>query len=157
MTYTIDQIVPHSGKMSLLDTLINYGDEYLEAGVTLHSHSMFATEQGVPAWIGIEYLAQAIGAFAGLQERLNGGEPKIGFLVGTRKYDTNVEWFALGSTLIIRAEREMVADNGLSVFQCDLSGTLPGETAASIWASARLNVYQPEDVEAYMKSLKASQ
>ena len=155
MSYTIDQLVPHSGRMSLLEQLLGYGDEHLEAGLTIHNDTVFVTEQGVPAWIGIEYLAQAIGAFAGLQERLNGGEPKIGFLVGTRKYDCNVEWFPKGAELRIRAEREMIADNGLSVFQCELTGRLPEDTEPSIHASARLNVYQPDDVAEYMNSVKA--
>ncbi|WP_315982756.1 hypothetical protein [Aliamphritea spongicola] len=67
--YSVSQLVPHSGKMSLLDEIIDYGDEWLEASVRIHAGAMFADDKGVPAWVGLEYLAQAVGAYAGLQER----------------------------------------------------------------------------------------
>jgi len=141
--YSVEQLVPHSGKMSLLSHISEYGDDWLKAQVHITPESMFADKKGVPAWVGLEYLAQAIGAFAGLQERRQGGVPKVGFLLGTRKYLCSADYFPLGVTLELLVEEEMQGENGLSVF----NGTL---TAPELDASARLNVFQPEDAEQFL-------
>ena len=142
--FELDELVPHSGKMSLLSRVIACGDDWLEAEVDIHAASLFAEPEGVPAWVGLEYLAQAIAAYAGYQERQHESSPKIGFLLGTRKYTVNKSWFAIGLTLSIRVEKEMVAENGLHVFRGQLSGH-------HIEAFANLNVFQPEDANEFIK------
>jgi predicted hotdog family 3-hydroxylacyl-ACP dehydratase len=142
--YQVSELVPHSGKMSLLTRISDYGDDWLEAEVDIDASSMFVEEQGVPAWVGVEYMAQTVAAFAGLQEKALGQHPKLGFLLGTRRYNVNVEWFPLGVTLTIRVVREMVAENGLHVFQTMLE-------ANQISAAASLNVFQPENAEQFIK------
>ena len=142
--YQIADLVPHSGSMSLLTRVTAYGEQWLEAEVEIHSDSMFVEEKGVPAWIGVEYLAQAIAAYAGLQQRQQSKTPKLGFLLGTRRYQCNTDWFAIGQTLSIRVECEMQAENGLHVFTCQLTG----EQAT---ASANLNVYQPDDASEFVE------
>lgn len=136
--YSVAELVPHSGKMSLLDNIVEYRDGWLRAEVSITADSMFADKQGVPAWIGLEYMAQAVGAYAGWQERLKGGPPKLGFLLGTRKYLCTTDYFAIGTKLIVTVQLEMEAANGLNVFQCVLQGE-------GVDASANLNVFQPDD------------
>jgi predicted hotdog family 3-hydroxylacyl-ACP dehydratase len=145
--YSVEQLVPHSGSMSLLTRIVAYGDDWLQAEVDIHAGSMFAEQKGVPAWVGIEYLAQAVAAFSGVEQRQAGGEPKLGFLLGTRRYETNTDWFPCGCTLNVRVQNEMVAENGLHVFM----GTLTGN---QIEATARLNVFQPDDVSQYLEGGK---
>lgn len=142
--YQIADLVPHSGSMSLLTRVTAYGEQWLEAEVDIHSDSMFVEEKGVPAWIGVEYLAQAIAAYAGLQQRQQSKTPKLGFLLGTRRYQCNTDWFATGQTLSIRVECEMQAENGLHVFNCQLTGE-------QVLASANLNVYQPDDASQFLE------
>lgn len=142
--FDVEDLVPHSGTMSLLSRITAYGEDWLEAEIDIHSASLFAEPQGVPAWVGLEYLAQAIAAYAGLQERKKHSPPKIGFLLGTRRYEVSSPYFSTGLTLTVRVQREMVAENGLHVFQGRLTGH-------QVEASANLNVYQPEDASAFMK------
>jgi predicted hotdog family 3-hydroxylacyl-ACP dehydratase len=142
--YGVQELVPHSGKMSLLDNIIAYGDDWLEAEVHISEDSMFAEAQGVPAWIGLEYMAQTIGAYSGLQERQNNLPPKLGFLVGTRKYLCSAHHFSFGQTIRVKVQRELQADNGLSVFSCSLE-------AQNISASANLNVFQPENADQFLE------
>lgn len=142
--YRVEELVPHSGKMSLLDSIVVHGDDWLHAEVKISKDSMFVEERGVPAWIGMEYMAQAIGAFAGLQERLGGGAPKLGFLLGTRKYICTTDFFPVGNTLSLKVTRELQGDNGLSVFQCMLQSD-------GIEATASLNVFQPEDADKFLQ------
>ena len=80
--YRVADLVPHSGRMSLLTSITDHDEDSLSAQVVITQDSMFADSQGVPSWVGLEYMAQAIGAFAGLQERLKGESPKLGFFIG---------------------------------------------------------------------------
>ena len=132
----IDQFVPHSASMSLLDSVLEYGDDWLHASVKITPQSMFVEEKGVPAIVGVEYLAQAVAAYAGTLEQKKGNKPKLGFLLAVRKYSCSSDFFPIGENLLLKVNLEMLADNGLSVFQAELIG----KTAQG---SARLNVYQP--------------
>lgn len=145
-TYAVSDLVPHSGKMSLLTRIVAYDADSLTAEVDIHTESLFITEQGVPAYIGIEYMAQAVAAYAGRKQKAAGGEPKLGFLLGTRRYSTNVEWFPKGRTLTVHVLSDMIADNGLHVFQATIE-------AGDISASANLNVFQPDDPNQFLKEL----
>jgi predicted hotdog family 3-hydroxylacyl-ACP dehydratase len=145
--YAVAELVPHSGTMSLLSRVTAYGDDWLEAEVDITSATLFVEENGVPAWVGLEYLAQAIAAFSGVQERKQKQSPKLGFLLGTRRYESNVPWFSTGLTLTVRVEREMVAENGLHVFRGKL-------TALNVEATANLNVFQPDDASQFIKEAK---
>lgn len=136
--FSVAELVPHSGKMSLLDNIIEYGDKWISAEICITADSMFSDGKGVPAWVGLEYMAQAVAAYAGLQERLNGGRPKLGFLLGTRGYSCSTDYFSVGTKLILMVHLEMEAENGLNVFQCALRG-------GGVDASARINVFQPVD------------
>lgn len=146
VAYTVEQLVPHSGTMSLLSRVTAYDEDWLEAEVDIHAGSVFAEEEGVPAWVGIEYMAQAIAAYAGLQQRELGREPKIGFLLGTRRYESSVAWFAMGETLTVRVDCEMVAENGLHVFKASL-------TTNQVDVTASLNVFQPEDASQFLEGV----
>ena len=143
-TFSVEELVPHSGSMSLLDDIVSYGDDWLHAKVNITADSMFVEEQGVPTLVGIEYLAQAVAAYAGLQERKDGGKPKLGFLLGVRKYLCSTDFFPIGATLILKVQLEMQAENGLNVFQCIL-------ISDEIEASARLNVFQPDDAKQFLE------
>lgn len=78
--------VPHRLGMCLLDTLLAVGDEHLHARVVPQPDNLFATPDGIPGWVGLEWLAQAVAAWAGVQSVASGDTPKIGFLLGTRRY-----------------------------------------------------------------------
>ena len=142
-SYRVDELVPHADRMCLLSSIVDYGDDWLQAEVEITPDSMFADARGVPAWIGLEYLAQTIAAYSGLQERRHGGQPKIGLLLGTRRYSCNVERFEFGQKLRLRVSPEVVADNGLNVFDCELQGE-------GVRATAMINVFQPDDAEAFL-------
>lgn len=146
--YQVRELVPHSGKMSLLSRIVGYGDGWLQSEVDVTRESTFADERGVPAWIGMEYMAQTIAAYAGLQERNQGGVPKIGFLLGSRNYSSSKDYFCHGRTFQIKVELEMVAANGLNVFNCVLTGN---ETRAE----AVINVFQPDDAEKFLEEALA--
>lgn len=136
----IDSLVPHEGRMMLLDRVISVDEDSLCAEVRIRPDSMFCGEDGVGSWVGIEYMAQAIAAHAGYKSRLRGEPVKIGFLLGTRNYDAATPFFAVGSELRIYVRSLLMADNGLGSFECR------AEDKTGIVAVATINVFQPENV-----------
>lgn len=149
--FHVEEVVPHAGIMSLLDRVVDCGEDWLVAEVSIGPQTLFVEEQGVPAWVGIEYMAQAIAAFDGVLRRQRGLESVVGFLVGTRRYSSSHSYFPAGSTLTVRVEREFQADNGLGVFACSIRAAAPG--GESLTADAALNVFQPDNVEEFLEQV----
>jgi len=139
-----EDLVPHSGSMSLLDKVVAVGEETLTATLCVRDDGIFARDGRVPAYMGIEYMAQAVAAFSGYHATRRGEPVKLGFLLGTRKFNSNIDHYQCGDALTVEIERLLQAENGMATFECHISG-------AGAQQSARLNVYQPENIEAYLK------
>ena len=74
---------------------------------------------------------------------------ELGFLLGTRKFECNVEAFPAGTELTIHGLRSLEDDNGMGVFECHIHGD-------GIHASARLNVFRPPEAAQYLQQTKES-
>lgn len=134
--FTVEDLVPHTGIMVLVNRVIEFDEENMVTEVIVRDDSLFGDANTVPAWLGIEYMAQTIAAFGGMKRRLAGNPLNLGFLLGTRRYVSNVGTFSVGSVLTVSVKR-LVEDQGLGVFDCRIS-------AEGISVSAKLNVYQPD-------------
>ena len=134
-TIDVAELIPHSGKMVLLDRIIDCDDNSLSAEWVVRDDGLLGNDKTVPAWVGIEYMAQAVAAYAGAMAKRAGEPIKLGFLLGTRRYSSNVAEFSVGSTLTVRVEK-ILQDNNLGAFECRIQGV-------DVEASAILNVYQP--------------
>ena len=145
----VEQLVPHAARMSLLKQLVSVDAERLEAELTIAPDDLFFDSMGpgtgVGGWVGIEYMAQAVAAWAGAQAREAGAAPKIGFLLGSRRYQCSRSAFKAGERLLISARREFQADNGLGQFECRIE--IQGEEVAT----AHLTVFGPEDPAEFLK------
>lgn len=131
----IAELIPHSGRMVLLDRIINVDEHCLTAELTVRNDGLFGDDKTVPAYVGIEYMAQAIAAYAGIQAK-HAGEPiKLGFLLGTRCYTSNIGSFAVGTLLAIQVTK-IIQDDKLGVFDCKIYAT-------GIEITANITVYQP--------------
>lgn len=131
----IAELIPHSGRMVLLDRIIDFDEQSLSAELTVRNDSLLGDDKCVPAYVGIEYMAQAIAAYAGIQSKQAGEPIKIGFLLGTRRYTSNVGSFAVGTLLTIHV-KNIIQDDKLGVFDCKIY-------AKGIEIIASLTVYQP--------------
>ena len=78
----IHSLVPHSGAMSLLGRFVDADEESLRAEVNITQDTMFCVDGAVGAWVGVEYMAQAVAAHAGWCARRR-GEPVRLLLTGT--------------------------------------------------------------------------
>ncbi|WP_288381044.1 hotdog family protein [uncultured Massilia sp.] len=142
----IHELVPHSGAMSLLGRLLDADDESLHAEVAITPESMFYSEGAVGAWVGVEYMAQAVAAHAGWCARQKGEPVRVGFLLGSRKYACKVAAFAAGSVLKIEVRRALQGENGLGAFDCRIEDGSGAELA-----TATITVFQPHNVEEFLQ------
>lgn len=137
----VEQLIIHRGTMLLLDRLLEANEDFAVAEVVISSASPFwRAGHGVPAYVGLEYMAQTIAAFDGVQRLETGADPSIGFLLGTRRYKSKVGYFAEGQRLKVRA-KVAFSDAGMASFECIICS---GEDEL---VSASLNVYRPENGE----------
>ena len=137
----IGAVVPHRGRMLLVDRLLAHDEDAVVVEAVVDLGNPFADAQGVPPWIGIEYMAQAISAWAGCRALLRGEPVRIGFLLGTRRYHGDARPFAIGARLRIEARREIFGDNGMGLFSCRIL-----EQGVER-ARAQVSVFEPPGVE----------
>ena len=132
--------------MILLDRIESWDEGCLEAVVLNQCNSLFSNADGsVPAWVGIEYMAQAICALAGIRERQKGNPVQIGLLLGTRKYESRVANFQRDEKLVIKVEQIFVDENNLTAFDCTIHSD-------RLLARAQVKAIQPNNIEDIIKS-----
>lgn len=153
----VSDLLPHSGAMVLLDRVVSADDDNLCAEVRIHAGSMLATHEGVGAWVGIEYMAQAIAAHAGWKARGRDQAVKVGFLLGSRKYQAGVPYFTTGSVLRVHVHRVLQGENGLGAFDCRIDAVDAVDTGqgAPALATATVTVFQPDNVNQFLEDGKA--
>lgn len=143
-------LLPHSGRMVLIDRITRYGDDFVKAGAQIKPDHILLAGGILPYTAFIELMAQAVGAYAGIQARKNARPVRLGFLLGTRKLEIFAQSVPVGTHLLATAHMSIQDAGGMGVFDCELrwtdapetsSGTLPSD---GILARASLNVYSPE-------------
>ncbi|MDR0502305.1 MAG: 3-hydroxylacyl-ACP dehydratase [Treponema sp.] len=101
-------IIPHRNRMLMLDNVkcYNLGEKSIEAEYRITSDCLFYDSQadGVPAWAGFEFIAQAISAYTGIDYREKGKPPRIGFILGISRMNIAVPFFKNGTVLTVKAK-----------------------------------------------------
>lgn len=139
---SIAELLPHQAPMLLLDRLLDHQGARVRCETRIGvRHGLLLDEQGnLPGWAGIELMAQTIGAWAGMRARLRGEPVRIGMLLGSRNYRSQVCAFAASDLLQIEAEC-LLEDGAMASFECRiLRGGVP-------CAEARLSTYLPNEAE----------
>ena len=140
--YPIETVLPHAGRMLLLDRVTGSTEAAIEAALGIRpDNPFFEAGKGVAAHIAIEWMAQACGAFVGLEAMRRNQPVRVGFLLGTRNFKAERDWFRDGEGLIVRAEL-IFRDGETGVFDCILRGP------ERVEATAQLTLHQPTDLAA---------
>lgn len=149
-TWSIAELLPHSGEMILLDSVLDGEEDRIRCRHTVRAGGAFNDSDGsLPAWCGVELMAQAVAAWAGWQGKQEQRPVRLGFLLGTRQYSCNSDTFPPGSELTVEAFRSFHDDNGMAMFACRIDS--PGRHA-----EARLTVFSPPDSDAFLASIAQS-
>lgn len=107
----VSTLVPHSGAMVFLDSILLYSNDRLTALCRPRAaHSPVKLNGGVSVWTGLEYVSQAIAAFG----TLNAGEgnpPQPGYLVSVRSVRAAVRQFEADLPLEIEVVLEQSTES----------------------------------------------
>lgn len=123
-------LLPHRGPALLIDAVLAETPDGIRVAAHITpAHPYFVPGRGVPAWVGIELMAQAIAARAGLTAERTHTAPGSGMLLGTRRYHTQRAYFPEGARLEISARREFSDESGVVACACEI--TCGGETLSA--------------------------
>ncbi len=142
----IETIIPHRGTMLLIDAVSTFSEDVLSARATVHADAWYADADGaMPAWIGIELMAQTIAAHVALLAMRGGGQARPGVLLGSRSYRALQPSFAGGAQLLIRAIELLRSEEGHGGYE----GTIHhGDVCC---AEAVIKVFQPRDFQLFIE------
>ncbi|PKG55486.1 hotdog family protein [Shewanella sp. GutDb-MelDb] len=142
----VEQFIPHRQPMVLISNLLEYEADNLltQTKITTTSPYFDDSLQGVPNYVGIEYMAQSIAALAGIEAHLRQDIIRVGFLLGTRKLNMHISHFKAGETYQTQVTRLYQEESGLAVFDCKIIHN------EQIVAEANVNVFQPQDTKNYI-------
>lgn len=143
----VEDLLPHSGDMVLIDSMVEYGEDYGVAKVRVSADCKFYEQdrQGIHCAIGMEWMAQTIAALAGIKALQENRPIQVGFLLGSRKYEPSKTVFKLDEEYTIRVQQLYREHNGLGAFQCSI------HQQEHLIADAKLNVFAPDNVEQFLK------
>ena len=127
--------------MRWLDEIVAIGEDNIVARVVIRQDALLhEADRGMPAWVGIEYMAQAANAYSGFEDRLQGRIPRVGLLLGCRRYLCDRAYFATGAMLNVWAKIQLRDENDLVAFDCRIE--LDGVQIAT----ADLKAIRPHDL-----------
>jgi len=113
------RLIPHEKPMVFIDHLVTVDDYSAVAELNIRPTLMFYEQQGLPTWTSIELMAQTVSAFVGYHAQALDEKPKIGFLLGTRRLNLPIPFFACGEIVRIKVEQNY-AYEGLGQFSCEI-------------------------------------
>lgn len=136
----VEAILPHRGTMLLIEAVLSCDDHALTAEAGVHSDAWYADGDGaMPAWIGIELMAQTVASHISLLAMRAGGRARPGVLLGTRSYAALRPAFPAGARLVIEGRELLRGEEGHSAYECTI------EHDGVRWAEAVIKVFQPTD------------
>ncbi len=142
---SVQDLLLHRPPMLLLKSVLRWSESELEALVDPRDSHLFMDADGrIPAWVGIEYMAQAIGALAGIESRRAGQPVCLGFLLGTRRYHAELSHFDPVQELRVSVRELLRDETNLVLFKCEI------HSGEQLLAHAEIKAIQPKDVEAVM-------
>jgi predicted hotdog family 3-hydroxylacyl-ACP dehydratase len=148
--FDLEELLPHRAPMILIDRVLGVDGEEFRCGVSVRPESPFFEDGAVPAWVGLEYMAQAVGALAGCEGKAKGAGARPGLLLGARAYISRRENFRDGEELTVAVREVLRQDGGISVMECFIRDRQGVELA-----QAQLTLVQLPGEEAFKELMGA--
>lgn len=139
--YQVEPLLPHSGKMVLLEQISDFGRDFLIAQTQLKEDCLLMKNGEVAGFMGAEIMAQGIAAWAGIY-CLKAGKPvDLGYWIGSRKLSIHSATLPLNTPLQIVINLSTEDVSGFGVFDCQLINLQNHQSLVD----GRLNVYRPNN------------
>jgi len=143
--YPVTHLVPQAPPMVLIDEILGWNQDQVVTALTVRRDAVFAQDAGMPGHIALEWMAQSCAALVGLRAIEEQQPVRIGFILGTRDFVSSVSWYDFGDRLTVTAT---CTYNGGEMAQFDCRLDREQQTCAT----ARLTVFQPNDLAGMLKS-----
>jgi len=147
----VQRYIPHRPPMCLIENLHAHSDMQVITTTLVTELSPFfdGDSAHVPAWVGLEYMAQTAAVWIGLRDEAAGRKPEPAFLVSARQYQAHDDGFPSGTTLYIQVDVKLLDDNIVS-----FAGKIFDDSQRAV-ADALFTAFRPDDVQAYLKGEKS--
>jgi len=115
-------VVPHKGKMMMLTRInsFNIEEKSIEAEYHITDECLFFDPviEGVPTWVGFEFIAQAVSAFIGIRDRYK-NRHKMGYILSVSQMCMGLPFFKADSIITIKS-REVDGMSPVYIFQGEI-------------------------------------
>lgn len=144
----IGELVPHKGKMLLLDRIRDYNlnEKCITTEIDISRDNLFYDVElaGVPAWIVFEYMAQSVSALSGINGRAQRVKPKMGFIVSVSNFNAEIPVFKRGETVVVKVQEKTRVDKAV---------TFDGVAIVNekVVVTAKLNTVEFDEMKSYIK------
>ena len=116
-------LIPHKGKMMMLDRIKKYDiqEKSIEAEYSITEDCLFYSkkEEGVPSWVGFEFIAQAVSAFMGIRDREKEIPPLEGYILGISQMNIGLTFLKKNSIISI-ISRELESMHPVNIFEGEI-------------------------------------
>jgi predicted hotdog family 3-hydroxylacyl-ACP dehydratase len=138
----IEELVPHTGAMVLLDALVDYRPGYARCLGSVRAGAPFVRDGAVTSVVTIEYMAQAVAACLGCEALGEGTGVRVGMIIACKQFEAHAEDdLHVGDELVVEVRR-IQGNDELSHFDCKLlRGGAP-------YSSALLTLYHAPQLRA---------
>lgn len=140
---SIDALVPHAPPMRWLRRVVAHAGDETECEACSDDLALLHDARGgVPGYAALELAAQCVAAHARLVAQ-EGGAPRIGFLLGARRFSVHVAELAPGQLLRVRVKRLWGAETGPVSFDTEVRDAASG----ALLAAGRISCFTPTAAE----------
>jgi predicted hotdog family 3-hydroxylacyl-ACP dehydratase len=113
----IEELLPHSGPMVLLDAMTQWSQGAAECRLRLRDFAPFVKDGRVDSAVTVEYMAQAVAACLGYEALLGGAGVRVGMVIGCKRFEAYASQLNVGDDLTIRVKC-IQGNDTLSHFDC---------------------------------------
>lgn len=140
--HDIETLIPHRRRMRLIEEIIEFDEERCVTTAVAGPHWPLSGDRGVNPIVMIELVAQSIGAYFGMKNAAETGNPeentRPGWLVGVKKAVFSVTSIPPGERLTVTARRVKQERDYVEV-----AGIV--ETGSGVAGDIHLQVFRPEE------------
>lgn len=143
----VTPFIPHRPPLQLIEKLCKQSPEQVTTSTRIHEAAGFYDPATglVPAWVGLEYMAQTAAVWIGLRDQAAGKKPEPAFLVSSRQYQAHEPGFPPGLLLYTEVTVKLTDTNIVS-----FAGKIYDDSGKT-WANALFTAFRPDDVAAYLE------
>lgn len=144
----LEQLLPHRQPMILLTRMVEATGTTAACEVDIGPATQFCDGESVAAYVGIEYMAQAVAAFSGFHRHCDRQPIEVGFLISVPKFKSYSQSFRLGQTLRVEVAH-VWGERQLARFHCGIRDAQTGD----LLQEAELSVFKPETLDTLVQGL----